>query len=215
MGSQTQCRAPCEATVVTDLHSFSGSLCMQFSPASPRNQACPVLEKTVSTVLLPRVSCLWVDVSVTPGRGGWEPGGLGLSAPREVCEGRVGSWCGLTRGSYWCPCPWLCVFRHQCHHWTGRRLGQRCHEETSRKHPDLPRQAGPWLGWLDAAPVCLSQLILAPFSFAEGLWVEGEVPGAVGRRRASDHTPEAPYSGRFGPPCPSGQPLLTGAQRSL
>lgn len=156
VGSQTQRRAPCEATVVTDLHSFSGSLCMQFSPASPRSQACPVLEKTVSTVLLRRMSWLWVDVSVMPGRGGWEPGALGLSAPREVCEGRVGSWCGLTRGSYWCPCPWLSMIRHQCHHWTGRRLGQRCHEETSRKHPDLPRQAGPWLGRLDVAPVCLS-----------------------------------------------------------
>lgn len=161
------------------------------------------------------MSWLWVDVSVTPGRRGWEPGGLGLSAPREVCEGRVGSWCGLMRGSHWCPCPWLSVFRHQCHHWTGCWLGHRCHEKTSGNTLTSPGRQDPgWVGWM-RLPCDLSPLILAPFSFVEGLWVEGEILGAVGQRRASDHTPEAPDPGQFGPPCPSGQSLLTGAQRSL
>lgn len=101
------------------------------------------------------MSWLWVDVFVTPGRGGWEPGGLGLSAPREVCEGRVGSWCSLTRGSHWCPCPWLSVFRHQCHHWTGCRLGHRCHEKTSRNTLTSPDRQDPvWDGWMRLPCVC-------------------------------------------------------------
>lgn len=40
MGSQTQCRAPCEATVVTDLHSPSGSLHAVF-PSIPKEPGMP------------------------------------------------------------------------------------------------------------------------------------------------------------------------------
>lgn len=47
-GSLTPSRTSHEAAVGTDALSLCLSLSVQFSPASPRSQACPVREKTVS-----------------------------------------------------------------------------------------------------------------------------------------------------------------------